>query len=253
MRTVLAITKKELEQYFASPVAYVVVTLFLVLISIFFYVYLQEYLRFSQMAAMQGGAENFDVTQSIMRPFFANCSFFFLLIFPLLTMRLFAEEKKLGTYELLMTSPVTIPQLILGKFLGALSLIALILVLLAIYPTVLVVYANPDIGPILTGFLGLLLIGAAFLAVGIFCSSVTENQLVAAVLSLVFLVIFWILNFVTRSEAWYGKMAQYASIYQRFDDFTQGILKLNDVIYYLSFAFFALFITGIVLHSQRWK
>jgi gliding motility-associated transport system permease protein len=252
MRAILAITRKELEQYFSSPIAYIVVTLFLILSGIFFYIYLQFYLQNAQMAGQMGG-EATELSQSIMRPFFANISFFFLVIFPLLTMKLLAEEKKMGTYELLMTSPISTFQLILGKFLGALSVMILILLLIGIYPLVLAIFGHPDAGPILTGFLGLLLLGSAFLAVGIFASSITENQIVAAVVGFVFLIIFWIINFLTRSEAWYGKLAQYVSIYQRFDDFTQGVLNVNDVVYYVSFAFFALFVTSVVLQSQRWK
>jgi gliding motility-associated transport system permease protein len=253
MRTILAITRKELETYFASPIAYVVVTLFLILSGIFFYIYLLFYLQNAQMAGAYGGGEGMEVTQTIMRPLFSNLGFFGLIIFPLITMRLISEEKKLGTYELLMTSPVTTVQLVLGKFFGAAALVLLILLLTAVYPLVLSIFGHPDIGPILTGYLGLFLLGSAFLGVGLLCSSLTENQIVAAVLGFVFLVVFWILNFVTRSEAWYGKLAQYASIYQRFDDFTQGVINLNDVFYYVSFAFFALFVTGIVLQSQRWK
>ncbi len=253
MRTVLAITKKELESYFASPIAYVVGTLFLVLAGVFFYIYLIFYLQQAQAAGAYGGGEGMDVAQTIMRPLFSNLGFFGLIIFPLITMKLLAEEKKLGTYELLMTSPVSILQLVLGKFLGAASLVFLMLLMTAVYPLVLAIFGNPDMGPILTGYLGLFLLACSFLAVGLLCSSLTENQIVAAVLGFVFLVIFWILNFVTRSEAWYGKLAQYASIYQRFDDFTQGVISANDVFYYISFAFFALFVTGIVLQSQRWK
>jgi ABC-2 type transport system permease protein len=252
MRSILALTKKELESYFASPIAYVVVTLFLILSGIFFYIYLLFYLQSAQMAGQYGG-EGMEVTQTIMRPLFSNVGFFGLIIFPLITMRLLSEEKKLGTYELLMTSPLSIPQLVLGKFLGAVSLVLLTLLLTAIYPIILVIFGNPDMGPILTGYLGLFLLTSAFIAVGLLCSSLTENQIVAAVLGFVFLVIFWILNFVTRSEAWYGKLAQYASLYQRFDGFTQGVISAGDVFYYVGFTFYALFVTGVVLQSQRWK
>ena len=252
MRTVLAITKKELEAYFASPIAYVVVTLFLVLSGIFFYIYLLFYLQNAQMAGQYGG-EGMDVTQTIMRPLFSNLGFFGLIIFPLITMRLIAEEKKMATYELLMTSPVSVFQLVAGKFLGAASLVLVMLLLTSVYPIILAIFGNPDLGPILTGYLGIFLLACAFIAVGLLCSSLTENQIVAAVLGFVFLVIFWILNFVTRSEAWYGKVAQYASLYQRFDDFTQGVISAGDVFYYVSFSFFALFVTGVILQSQRWK
>jgi ABC-2 type transport system permease protein len=252
MRTILAITRKELEQYFASPIAYIVVSLLLVLSGIFFYLYLQFYIQQIAEAAQYGGG-NLEVSQAIMRPFFANASFFFLIVFPMLTMRLLAEEKKMGTYELLMTSPVTVSQLVLGKYLGVVSLMLAILVIFAIYPAVLFIFGHPDTGPILTGFLGLFLLGAAFLAFGLFASSITESQIIAAALGFVFLIIFWIINWLSRSEAWYGKMLQYVSIYQRYDDFTKGILNLNDVVYCLSFALLGLFATGIVLQSQRWK
>jgi ABC-2 type transport system permease protein len=252
MRTILAITRKELEQYFASPIAYIVIAFFMILCGIFFYIYLNLYVQQSMQSQMQGGPGG-EVSQSIMRPFIANVSFFLLLILPILTMRLFAEEKKQGTYELLMTSPLTIPQIVLGKFFGVVSILLVTLLILAIYPALLFFFNHPDAGPILTGFLGLLLIGAAFLAAGLFFSSVTENQIVAAVMAFVFLLILWIINWVSRSEAWYGQLFQYVSIYQRFDDFTQGVLNLKDVFFYLSFVFFALFVTGIVLQSQRWK
>jgi ABC-2 type transport system permease protein len=252
MRTILAITRKELEQYFASPIAYVVVTLFMILTGFFFYVYLRFYLQSVQFSAQMGGAGN-ELSQAIVRPFLANVSFFFLIMFPIFTMKSIAEEKKLGTYELLMTSPITTIQLLLGKFFGTVSIMLFILLLLAIYPLILFVYGSPDPGPIWTGFLGLFLLGSAFLSVGIFCSSITENQIVAAVLGFVFWLIFWIINFLTNSEAWYGKVAQYISVYERFESFTKGILNLNDAFYFVSLAFVGLFATGIVLQSQRWK
>src|SRR5262245_35785713 len=252
MRTIWAIAKKELEQYFASPVAYAVATLIVILCSVFFYIYLTVYTQQSAMAAQMGG-ENMELSQSIMRPFLSNVSFFFLLFLPMLTMRQFAEEKKLGTYELLMTSPVSVLQLVVGKYLGVIVFLLCIMVLTMIYPAVLFIFGKPDLGPILTGYLGLFLLGAAFLAVGMFCSSITESQIIAVVMSFVFLLVFWIINWLSRSEAWYGKVLQYASIFQRFDDFTKGVLNLNDAFYFVSFAFFALFATGIVLQSQRWK
>lgn len=254
MRTILAITRKELEQYFASPIAYVVIALFLVLAGIFFYIYLGFYIQNAAMAAQMGGGEGQDLTQSVVRPFIANISFFFLIILPMLSMRQFAEEKKQGTYELLMTSPLSITQLVLGKFLGVMIMVLLILLLMGLYPLLLMAFGgHPDTGPLLTGFLGLLLLGAAFVGFCLFASALTKSQIIAVMLGFVFFIVFWIINWLTRSEEWYGKLLQYVSIYQRFEDFTKGILNLNDVFYYISFAVFGLFITGIVLQSQRWK
>ena len=252
MRTIFAITRKEFEQYFASPVAYIVVALFMLLCGVFFYIFLNIYMQgVSQAGAM--GQEAGELSQSIVRPFLTNISFFFLMFFPILTMRLLAEEKKMGTYELLMTSPISVPKLVIGKYLGVLALMAVILLLVGLYPVVLIIFGHPDLGPIWTGFLGLFLLGAAFLAIGLFASSLTDSQIVAAVISFVFFLLFWIVNFLSRSDQWYGRLCQYVSIYQRFDDFTKGVLNLNDACYYISLAFFGLFATGIVLQSQRWK
>jgi len=252
MRTILAITRKELEQYFASPIAYIVVALLLFVLGIFYYLYLMEYMRSINEMAQYGGG-NLDVSQTIMRPFFANVSFLFLIKIPKRTIRLVGEWKKLGTDERLMNSPLTVTQLVIGKFLGVVAVMLAILVIFVIYPAILFIFGHPDAGPILTGFLGLFLLGAAFLAFGLFASSLTESQIIAATLGFVFLILFWIINWLSRSEAWYAKLLQYVSIYQRFDDFTKGILNLNDVIYYISFAAFGLFATGVVLQSQRWK
>lgn len=253
MKTILAITRKELEQYFASPVAYIVVGFLMFILGFFFKIYLGQYMQ-QVAAAAQYGGEGMDLSQTIMRPFFANEAFFFLIIVPMLTMKLFAEEKKLGTYELLMTSPISITQMVVGKYLGVLTLMFGVIVLLAIYPASLFMFGGrPDLGPILTGSLGLFLLAAAFVAIGLLTSSLTESQIVAAVLCFVFLILFWVINWFIPGETWYGKALQYVSIYQRFDDFTKGILNLNDAFYYVSFAFIGLFITGIVLQSQRWK
>lgn len=253
MRTILAITRKELEQYFASPIAYVVIALFLILVGVFYGVYLRLYIQNAAMAAQMGG-EGQDVTQNVIRPLIGNISFFFVIILPMLSMRQFAEEKKQGTYELLMTSPITITQLVVGKFLGVMTVVLIVLLLLGLYPLLLMAFGgHPDPGPLLTGFIGLLLLGAAFSGFCLFASAITKSQIIAVMLGFVVFIVFWIINFLTSSEEWYGKLLQYVSIYQRFEDFTKGILNLNDVFYYISFAVFGLFITGIVLQSQRWK
>lgn len=252
MRTILALTRKELEQYFGSFIAYGVVAFYLILCGVFFWIYLGMYMQNASQAGAYG-QQTQDVAQSIVRPFLSNVSFFFLIIFPMLTMRLLAEEKKLGTYELLMTSPVSVTQMVLGKYLGAVSFMVVMLLLTGVFPLILRIFGHPDPGPIFTGFLGLFLIGSVLLAVGLFCSSITESQIIAAVLSFMIFLLLWVINWVSRGEEWYSKLCQYISLYIRFDDFTKGILNLNDMFYYVSFVFFALVTTGIVLQSQRWK
>jgi ABC-2 type transport system permease protein len=181
-------------------------------------------------------------------------SIILLLMLPLLTMRLFAEEKKTGTEELLYTSPVSIVQIILGKYVASLIVLALMLGLTWILAAFVFVFGNPEVAPFLNGYLGLFLMGAAFIAVGLFFSSLTENQIVAAVLTFGALLLFWVLSWAASSAGglWKGAL-EYLSFFQHFDDMTRGILDTKDLVYYLSFAFFALFLTHAVIQSRRWR
>jgi ABC-2 type transport system permease protein len=255
MKAAWVIAKKELRTYFTSPIAYVVMTVFLVLVGFFFYSLLWWFNAQSMQAAQNPAyAQQMNINQMVFGPLFNNMSIILLLMLPLLTMRLFAEEKKLGTEELLMTSPISVAQVIAGKFLASLLVLAAMLALtglLAVFPFL---YGNPELLPVLNGYLGLLLMGAAFLAIGIFFSSLTENQIVAAILTFGALLLFWILNWASGSAAGFWKdVLNYVSFFQHFDNATQGILDTTDLIYYASFAFFGLFLTHSVIQSRRWR
>lgn len=255
MKAAWIIAKKELRAYFTSPIAYVVMTVFLVLVGFFFYSLLWWFNAQSMQAAQNPYyAQQMNINQMVFGPLFNNMSIILLLMLPLLTMRLFAEEKKLGTEELLMTSPITIGQVIVGKFLASLLVLAAMLALtglLAVFPFL---YGNPELAPVLNGYLGLLLMGAAFLAIGIFFSSLTENQIVAAILTFGALLLFWILNWASGSASGFWKdVLNYVSFFQHFDNATQGILDTTDLIYYASFTFFGLFLTHSVIQSRRWR
>jgi ABC-2 type transport system permease protein len=230
-------------------------TVFLVLVGFFFYSLLMWFNSQSLQAAQNPYyAQQMNINQMVFGPLFNNMSIILLLMVPLLTMRLFAEEKKIGTEELLMTSPISVGQIVLGKFLASFLVLAAMLALtglLAVFPFL---YGNPEPAPILNGYLGLLLMGAAFLAIGLFFSSLTENQIVAAILTFGTLLLFWILNWAAGSAAGFWKdVLNYVSFFQHFENATQGILDTTDVVYYISFAFFGMFLTHSVIQSRRWR
>jgi ABC-2 type transport system permease protein len=255
MKNIWAICKKEIKTYFTSPIAYVVITVFLVLIGFFFYSLIWIFNSQSlQMAQNQYYYQQLNINQMVYSPLFHNMSIILLLMVPLLTMRLFSEEKKRQTDELLFTSPLSVNQIILGKYFASLFVLLVMLFLTGILSIFVFSYGNPELAPILSGYLGLFLVGAAFLAVGIFFSSLTENQIVSAILTFGALLLFWILNWASYSAGGMWKsVLNYLSFFQHFDDMTRGILDTTDVVYYLSFIFLGLFLTHSVIQSRRWR
>jgi len=255
MKNIWAIFKKEIKTYFTSPIAYVVITVFLVLIGFFFYSLIWWFNSQSlQMAQNPYSYQQLNINQMVYSPLFQNMSIILLLMIPLLTMRLFSEEKKSNTDELLYTCPISINQIILGKYFASLFVLLAMLLLTGILSIFTFAYGNPELVPILNGYLGLFLMGAAFIAVGIFFSSLTENQIVAAVLTFGTLLLFWILNWASYSAGGIWKsVLNYLSFIQHFDDMTRGILDTTDLVYYLSFIFLGLFLTHSVIQSRRWR
>lgn len=255
MRNIGFIAKKEIKTYFTSPIAYVVIFVFLVLVGFFFYSALWWFNSQSiQMAQNPYYYQQININQMVYSPLFHNMSIILLLMLPLLTMRLFSEEKKIGTDELLFTSPIQVSQIILGKYFAALVVLAAMLGLTGLYSIFTFAFGNPEISQILNGYFGLFLMGAAFIAAGIFFSSLTENQIVSAILTFGALLLFWILNWASYSATGMWKdVLNYLSIFQHFDDMTRGILDTTDVVYYISFALFGLFLTHSVIQSRRWR
>lgn len=250
-----AIFKKEMRLYFTSPVAWVVFTIFLLIAGYFFY----SIFAFFTLASMQSAmnpqmGRDLNVTDSVMRPLFSNISVILLLLMPLVTMRLFAEERRSGTIELLLTYPVRDGAVLAAKYLAALGLYAIMIALTLLYPGIVVYFARLEWGPIFTGYLGLLLMGATFIAVGVFASSLTENQIVAAITTFGALLIFWILGWsADYAGGTAGKVLQFLSILEHNDSFSKGVLDTKDVLYYLNFTVLALFLTLRSLEARRWK
>jgi len=249
------IFKKELRLYFTSPVAYVVFTIFL-LISGYFFSSIFAFFSLISMQAMMNPAlaRDLSVTEGIMRPLFSNISVVMLLLMPILTMRLFAEEKKSGTIELLLTYPVRDGAVLIGKYAAALVLYLVMLAATGVYPAMLAYFARLEWGPLLTGYLGLVLMGGTFLAVGVLASSLTENQIVAAVATFGALLLFWVIGWSAdfAGPGW-GKLLSHLSILEHFDSFAKGVIDTKDVIYYLNFTILALFLTLRSLESKRWR
>jgi ABC-2 type transport system permease protein len=255
MKNIWSIVKKETKAYFSSPIAYVVIAVFLVLTGFFFYSALWWFnSQAIQMAQNPYYAQQMNINQMVYTPLFHNMSIILLLMLPLLTMRLFSEEMKSGTDELLYTSPLSVTQIILGKFLAALVVLAAMLGLSGCLSIFTFAFGNPELPQILNGYLGLFLVGAAFIAAGVFFSSLTKNQIISAILTFGALLLFWILNWASYSASGMWKsVLNYLSIFQHFDDMTRGILDTKDLVYYLSFAFFGLFLTHSVIQSRRWR
>jgi ABC-2 type transport system permease protein len=249
------IFKKEIRLYFSSPIAWVILTIFLFIAGYFFYSIFAFYTLASMQSMMNPAmGRELNVTDSVLRPLFSNISVILLLLMPLVTMRLFAEERRSGTIELLLTFPVRDGAVLVGKYLAALTLYAVMLGLTLVYPALVLYFARVEWGVLLTGYLGLLLMGGAFLAVGLFASSLTENQIVASVTTFGVLLIFWVLGWsADYAGGTVGRVLTHLSLLDHFDSFAKGVLDTKDIIYYLSFTTVALFLTLRSLEARRWK
>lgn len=250
-----AVFKKEMRLYFVSPIAYAVFAIFTLVSGWFFYNVFAFYTLVSMQAAFNPMmARDLSVTEGVIRPLFQNISVIMLLMMPILTMRLLAEEKKSGTIELLLTYPVRDGEVLFGKYLAALAIFLGMLALTAVYPALVLWTAGMEWGPLLTGYLGLLLQGAAFIAVGILISSLTENQIVAAVSTFGTLLIFWVISWAADSAGGtLGRILSHLSLTEHFDSFAKGVIDTKDVIYYLNFTILSLFLTLRSLESKRWR
>jgi ABC-2 type transport system permease protein len=234
VRNVLAIAERELRAYFLSPLAYVVIFLFLALAGYLFALILNS------------------SREATLTPLIQNVSVLFLFIVPAVSMRLLAEEQRSGTIELLLTNPVQEWQVVVGKFLASVVLLLVMLALTVLYPIFLLIFGNPDKGPILAGYLGVLLQGAAFMAVGLFASSLTQNQIIAALLAFAFLLILWLSdNLGQFLGGTLGSIVSYVSVTNHFQDFPNGVINTKDVVYYLTLIAGGLVLSTLTLQGRR--
>ena len=257
MRNVLTIAGRELKSYFVSPIAYVVLTGFLLLGGWFFFNLLA---RFNMLLTIYSAQQNPQVLQRlnlnefVIAPLLHNLSVVLVILVPVITMRTLAEEKKAGTYELLLTSPLRISEIVMGKFLGSFLFVALMVALTGVYPLILFAYGNPETGVVIGGYLGLLLLATSFVAVGILTSSLTENQIIAAVSCLVALLLLYIIAWpADNAGETIGAVLRYASLTEHFGEMVKGVIDSKDLVYFASVIVLALFLTHRSVESIRWR
>jgi len=247
VRNVIAVLRRELRAYFYSPLAYVIIAAFLVLSGYFFYTDVVMFNVFNMGYT--------SLTRGIWQVFFNDLRFLLMMVIPLFTMRLFAEERKLGTIELLFTYPLRDVEILLGKYGACLSVLVCIIVLTFLYPALVgIIWGWKETPVLAASYLGLFLLGCAFIACGTFISSLTENQIVAAAGTYGVLILFW---FLTWNEAVAGpqliEVLLRVSLFDRFYEFAQGVVETKDVVFFMAFTGYFLFLTARSLESRKWR
>jgi ABC-2 type transport system permease protein len=254
MRNTLIICRKELRSYFVSPIAYLLLTMFAVIFGFFFWNSVGYFNMMGLESQMRGQSFPMSVNEYVIRPLLSNVSVIGLFFIPMITMRLFAEEKRTGTIELLATSPIRDIEVIIGKWLSALILYAVMLAFTAVNFAFLFKYGNPDWRPLAIGYLGLLLQAGGLLAVGTFISTLTKNQIIAGAATFGVCLMLWVMEWVAGYEtaAW-ARVLAYMSVITHFESFAKGVLDSKDALYYVSLIFLGLFLTSRSMESLRWR
>jgi len=254
MRTIWIICRKELRSYFVSPIGYAVIGLFALIFGFVFFTATREFVNFSFRSQMMGGGGPMSANDQIIRPLLGFSGTVGLFLIPLITMRLVAEEKRSGTIELLLTSPVPDLSIILGKWVGAMLLYLCALGMSALNIALLFVWGKPDWKPVLVAYLGLILQGGCLLAIGTLISTMTSNQIIAGGATFFVSLLLWMLSWYTAYDSTTtAKVINYISIVTHMDNFSKGILDLKDVVFYVSFIFLGLFLTLRQIESLRWR
>jgi len=254
VKNILAVAGRELRAYFTSPIAYVVLTVFVFMSGMFFQGYLGDVFAYALQVRQFGGGQPIDMPGLVIQASLGTLSGILLFIVPITTMGLFAEEKKRGTMELLLTLPLSDFQLVMGKFAAAVVFYLAMLVISAIPMSVLFLYGDPAWGPIVAAGLGIFLYGVSLLAIGLFISTLTENQIIAGVLSFGVAVLLLMVDRLGDDQtSAVGQVLSYLSILGHLDSFLQGVLATSHVVFYLSLMMLGLFLTYRSIDAMRWK
>lgn len=256
MTPVQAVIAKELRSYFVSPVVYVVGAVFLLIFGFLSYLYVVfAGAQAIQLMQIQGGLAQINLNDLVFRNLFASMRFVLLIILPILTMRLFAEERKLRTFEFLMTAPLGINEIVAGKFVSVFVVFLGLLGMTGLVPLILYFFSSFDWYPVLTGYLGLALLGGLFLSTGLLASALTENQIVAAFVSFGLLLILWLLSGLGTllGDTAMGHAISYLSFMEHYDHLVRGLVDTGDLVYFVSGLMLMLFLTHRVVDSSRWK
>jgi ABC-2 type transport system permease protein len=254
VRNVLIIWRKEMRSYFVSPVAYLLFAMFAVIFGFFFWNILGYFVFTGMESQMRGEMFPMNLNEQVIRPLLSNVGVIGLFFIPMITMRLFSEEKRSGTIELLVTSPIRDGEIIFGKWLAALTLYGVLLLLTALNFIFLFKYGNPDWKPLAIGYLGLLLQAGALLAIGMFISTLTKNQIIAGAATFGVCLLLWVLEWVSGYEtSTWASVLSYMSVVTHAGSFSKGLLDSKDAVYYLTLTFLGIFFTARSLESLRWR
>lgn len=253
MRNFWIIYKKEMRTYFVSPIAYAILTFFLLISGFFYWNIIKAYSDYSYKVVQYPEAY-LSISEYIVRPFFNNISVIMLFLLPILTMRLIAEERHSGTLKLLLSYPIKDIELLTAKFFSAISMLIIMFLLTFPFPLFLYSLGSPETGPFITNYLGIILMGTAFISLGLFASTITDKQVVAAVISFGALISFWVINWARESVGIKLKaLLDEISILHHMENFSRGVISTHDIAYYILFTGFFFFLAMIALESRTWR
>jgi ABC-2 type transport system permease protein len=254
MKNIWIICRKELRSYFTSPIAYLLLVMFAVIFGFFFWNSVGYYVNMALESQMEGEASDMNISEQIIRPLLSNINVIALFFIPMISMRLFAEEKRSGTIELLATSPVKDLEVIIGKWLAAVLMYVLMVSVSFLDFIFLFKYGNPDWKPLAIGYVGLILQAGGLLAIGTFISTLTKNQISAGAATFGICLMLWVAGWVSEyNDALWAQVMSYMSVVTHFDSFAKGVVDLKDVVFDVTVIFLGLFFTGRSMESMRWR
>jgi ABC-2 type transport system permease protein len=257
VRNVLTIAGREVRSYFSSPMAYVLLAVYVALAGYFFFALLSAFNQSLQIYSMMRNPEmlqRFNLNEMVIRPLLHNMSVLLIFIVPAITMRMFPEEKRSGTYELLLTSPVRVSEIVLGKFFGGLVLVLLMVLLSGFFGLLLLAYGNPEIPMMLVGYLGLAFMALTFLAIGTLISSFTDNVVIAYTGSLFALLLLYTIGWLGETvQGPWGAFIKYVSITDHFQELLKGLIDTRELVYFATLIIVGLFLTQRSVESVRWR
>jgi ABC-2 type transport system permease protein len=257
MKNSLTIAGKELSGYFLQPVAYVVMTVFLLLGGFFFFALLRYFeMTLTAYAAMQNPEvlQKINLNERVIEPMLHNLAIVLVILVPAITMRSFAEEKRTGTYELLLTAPIRTGEIVAGKFIAASAFMLIMIGLAGMFPLILIAFGNPEIGVMFAGYLGLAFLAISFVSIGLFTSSLTQNQIIAAISCFGLLLLLFVISWPAQTGgSSFSDLLRYLSLPDHFAQMVTGIIDTRDIVYFLSLIFVALFLTQRSVESARWR
>src|ERR1039457_3634721 len=257
MKNSLTIAGKELSGYFLQPVAYVVMTVFLLLDGFFFFALLRYFeVRRTAYSQMQNPEvlQRLNLNERVIEPMLHNLAIVLVILVPAITMRSFAEEKRTGTYDLLLTAPIRTGEIVAGKFIAAAAFLLIMNGVGGMFPLILVAFGNPEVGVMFSGYLGLAFLSISFVSIGLFTSSLTQNQIIAAISCFGLLLLLFVISWPAQGGGGpLVDLVRYLSLPEHFAQMVTGIIDTRDIVYFLSLIFVALFLTQRSVESARWR